>query len=567
MNVKINPVTVIFFGVLLSGCSIQRINSVMNKAEADRNEAVKKMDEMPPATYLRPTIKVHEKSEKWANPIPIKNNFKLKDNCPKMITYTKSNVDVFQFAQNITEMCGVPVRVSPDVMLSMSVSSESAGDTRQLSSSAIPSPVIDNNGMQSLQSLQSLQSSGVRSARASSTSVPSINRISFEGDRLSSLLDVAVAKMGLSWKEEDNRIVIYYLETKIFYIDALDSKVKLLSNVKSGISAQSGATSSSGASSSNTGVSGDSGSSSHADFQINNDLYGNIQETASSLLSPPPIGKLAMNKTSGAIVVTDIPEKLKIIERYLTDENESFNRPVKLSVRIYTVQLEKNEDGAINWGLVYKSLGKYGVTLSNAYSANTSDISAGFTVLDSSSSRFAGTDVMFKALSEQVNVSNVSNNNILTTNMAARTFQIGSQVTYLQSTSTSQTSNVGTTESLNPGSVTTGTNITVLPKITKGDDKMMLSFVMDLSTLKQLRRINGSTSNNLIEAPNIDTNGITQRVWLKNNETIVISGFDQEENSGTKQGVGDPNNVVFGGGMTGSNKKKTFVITITPSFS
>jgi type IVB pilus formation R64 PilN family outer membrane protein len=179
------------------------------------------------------------------------------------------------------------------------------------------------------------------------------------------------------------------------------------------------------------------------------------------------------------------------------------------------------------------------VNLSNNFTNSTDAISGGFSVLDTASGKaaqFAGSDILFKALSEQVNVTNVKTNNIMTTNMAAVPLSVSTQSTYLQSVSVAQTSNVGTTSSLNPGTVTTGTNITILPKVTSDNSKVMLTMVMDLSTLKQIRQINSPDNTSKLEAPNIDSNAINQRVWLKPNDTLIISGFEQDEKSGTKQG-------------------------------
>lgn len=161
-----------------------------------------------------------------------------------------------------------------------------------------------------------------------------------------------------------------------------------------------------------------------------------------------------MNNTSGTIVVTDVPEVVRTIGEYITSENSSLSKQVSLTVKIYTISLDSSDEVGIDWNLVYKSLsGNYGVNLSNNFTNSTDAISGGFSVLDTASGKaaqFAGSDILFKALSEQVNITNVKTNNITTTNMAAVPLSVSSQATYLQSVSVAQTSNVGTTSSLNP---------------------------------------------------------------------------------------------------------------------
>ncbi|KAB1469229.1 PilN family type IVB pilus formation outer membrane protein [Cronobacter sakazakii] len=547
--------------IALSGCGVKRINDNMKSASQDMADVTKKLDD---SFSSRPTVRFH--NEQWINPKPVKIAVSAIPqkvvNCN--ITYKPGKaIDIYQFGQDVSTLCGIPVRVSPDAAMLVSGGGVSEGQTRQTDSVPPPIPTPDANGMIPL---QGFNATAPKSQPMNTGSAGTISNIAYTGN-VAGLLDSVTSRLGVSWKYEDNKIFIYYLETKQFRIDTSDAKNKLYSSIKSGISSQAGTSSSGTGSTSSGGVSGDSGTTSNAELQMSNDIYGDLKSTAESMLTPG-VGRLSMNNTSGTIVVTDVPEVVRSIGEYITSENASLSKQISLSVKIYTVSLESSDELGIDWGLVYKSLsGNYGINLSNSFT-NTSDaVSAGFSVLDTAKGKagqFAGSDVILKALSEQAKVTNVKTNNIMTTNMAAVPVSVANQTTYLQSVSTSQTSNVGSTSSLNPGSVTTGTNITIMPKVSDDNSRIMLTMVMDISSLKQIRQIVSPDNTNKVEAPNIDSNSINQRVWLKPNETLVISGFDQEEKNGTKQGIGDPNNIFFGGGMKGGNKKTTSVITITP---
>lgn len=145
--------------------------------------------------------------------------------------------------------------------------------------------------------------------------------------------------------------------------------------------------------------------------------------------------------------------------------------------------------------------------------------------------------------------------------------QIGKQTTYLRKTSVT-TGNTTTgsepIQSLEPGEITTGTNINIMPKILEGNDKMMLTMMLDISSLNRLRKIENKNKTESIEAPDTDSRSIPQRVWLKPWETVLMSGFEQNIQEGRQQGVGSPRPFLFGGGMSGKTKKESFVITITP---
>jgi len=555
--------------ILLSGCAIQRINKNVNAA----NDDIKDVSAGLHKTFeTRPAVRFH--TEQWINPTPIKISEKELPskviNCN--ITYKPGkSVDIYQFGQDVAMLCGVPVRVTPDAAMMLAGGGASSGvntsQTRQ--TSTVPAPIVptDSNGMIPLAGFSNTATASQQSFNQRSPGAL-ISGVAYNGN-VSGLLDAVTAKLGVSWKYEGDKIYIYYLETKQFRIETSDAKNKLFSSIKSGISASAGTSSnSSSGTNSSSGVTGGSGSNSEAEITMANDIYGDLKSTAESMLTPG-VGRLSMNNTSGTIVVTDVPEVVRTIGEYITGENSNLSKQVSLTVKIYTISLDSSDEVGIDWNLVYKSLsGNYGVNLSNNFTNSTDAISGGFSVLDTASGKaaqFAGSDILFKALSEQVNVTNVKTNNIMTTNMAAVPLSVSTQSTYLQSVSVAQTSNVGTTSSLNPGTVTTGTNITILPKVTSDNSKVMLTMVMDLSTLKQIRQINSPDNTSKLEAPNIDSNAINQRVWLKPNDTLIISGFEQDEKSGTKQGVGDPNNIVLGGGMKGSHKKSISVISITPS--
>jgi len=43
-----------------------------------------------------------------------------------------------------------------------------------------------------------------------------------------------------------------------------------------------------------------------------------------------------------------------------------------------------------------------------------------------------------------------------------------------------------------------------------------------------------------------------------------MSGFEQNVDNSNRQGVGSPNNILFGGSLSGTKTKQSFVITVTP---
>lgn len=210
-------------------------------------------------------------------------------------------------------------------------------------------------------------------------------------------------------------------------------------------------------------------------------------------------------------MVTDVPEVVSRIGEYLTAENSTLSRQVVFKVVTYTINTDVSDVVGIDWNLVYKSLNSnYGINLANTNTGiDSSAISGNFSVLDTATGRaaqFAGSSFLLDALSKQATVSDVKTNTVITTNMAAAPVLFGQQTTYLKEVSTTAYATGNSTvptQTLTPGSVTTGTNITILPKILRDSDRLMLNMFIDISNLKQFRQLNSNTQK--IEGPDLDT--------------------------------------------------------------
>lgn len=549
--------------LLLSGCALQRMNEVKKTASDDgvnTSSLIQQMGDNFPVVQFQ--------NSQYVNMVPLP---KPKYDAPRQIvncqvTYKAVKPqDVFQFSQDISEQCHIRVRVTPDAGTYLSGSGgESGSPTQRLGS--VPSPVINSDAMRPLGSF------GAEAGNGSATAVASVQRtltdVSYTGG-LGGLLDLVSGRLGISWKYDNGGVVFYYLETRRFDIQPADAKYTLKGSVTSGLSNATGTDNSSSGSGSTGGVSGAGGSTMSSTVNMGNDLYKDLKTTVESMLTPGT-GRLSLNATTGTLMVTDVPDVVSRIGDYLDDENSTLSRQVILKVVTYTVNTSASDMVGIDWGLVWKSLsGKYGLSLANSNSTTATDaISGGFNVLDTatgSAAQFAGSSFLLDALSKQANVSDVKTSTIMTTNMAAAPVLVGQQTTYLKDVSTTAyTSGSSTvpTQSLTPGSVTTGTNITILPKILKDSDRLMLNMFIDISSLKQIRTITSDTQK--IEAPDIDTRSLQQRVWLKPGQTLIMSGFEQNTNDSNRQGTGSPDNILFGGLLSGAKTKQSFVITVTP---
>lgn len=550
-----------FSVLLLSGCAGQRMNEVSKDAGDTAIKAsslIQQMGDNYPVVQFQ--------NSQYVNTAPLP---KPKYDAPPQVvncqvTYkTVKPQDIFQFAQDMTDQCRIRVRVTPDAAAYLGSGGDSGSKTQRLSS--VPSPVLNSGEMKPLAMFGADANSNGNTAPTGTARY--ITDVSYQGN-FGGVMDLVTGRFGVSWKVSDGEAIIYYLETKRFDIQPADAKYDLTGTVTSGLSNATGTDSGNGGASS-SGVSGSGGSTMSSTVAMGNNLYKDLKETVQSMLTPG-VGRLSLNATTGTLMITDVPDVVRRVGDYLDDENSTLSRQVILKVVTYTVNTDVSDMVGIDWNLVWKSLnGNYGIKLANTNSGVASDaISGGFNVLDTatgSAAQFAGSSFLLDALSKQAKVSDVKTSTIMTTNMAAAPVLVGQQTTYLKDVTTTAYATGDATvpsQSLTPGSVTTGTNITILPKILKDSDRLMLNMFMDISSLKQIRTITSDTQK--IEAPDIDTRSLQQRVWLKPGQTLIMSGFEQNTDNSNRQGVGSPSNILFGGSLSGAKTKQSFVITVTP---
>ena len=279
----------------------------------------------------------------------------------------------------------------------------------------------------------------------------------------------------------------------------------------------------------------------------------------------PNLGRMAMSPSTGTVAITDTPETLRRIERYLEEENAHLTKNVLLNVKVLAVTLSNKDSFGIDWNLVYKTAsGKFGATLNNAFHASADAISGSINILKPSTGTggvFAGTDLLIQALSQQGSVSNITSSSTTTMNLQPSPVQVGQQTSYLQSVTTTATAQVGTSTTLTPGTITTGFNMNLLPYV-MNNKQVLLQYSINLSALRRIRQV--KSGDNMIEIPEVDNRIFSQKVRLKSGETLVLSGFEQSMGLGNASGVGSPWNPVFGGGMNSERRRDVIVILINP---
>lgn len=538
---------------LLSGCTFSEINKMQKKAQSDaevaRIQAVQPRSQHPqPLTWS---------DQQWINPrpIPVAVREKNKRAPACNITQAKSEIQLQELAQRITTLCGTPVIFTPDA-LSVGQSTVSTGVTRQISGTL---PLPDASGRPPLNSLGSTTQAAAP-AVASNQPV-NLTGLMWQGE-LTGLLDLVASRSGLNWRMDNGTIVFYLMETRTYSLAMLNTKTSSISSVSSGTTSTMGATG--GQSNS---ASGESTTSQSTTTGQDYDLYADMRKSIEAMLTPDK-GRYWLSSSSSSLIVTDTPAVQESVTRYVNEQNRIMNRQVALNVEVLSVGNTHSEDFRIDWDLVYKSLHTAGATLNNVSGDITGGTSAGVSILDSASgnaAKFAGSSLLLKALSEQGDVSVVTSQSSTVTNLTPVPIQMADQTVYVAQSATTTTTDVGATTTLTPGMITTGFNMTLLPLIQEvGDIQLQVNF--NLSDPPTIRNFTSKDGNSYIEMPYTKLRSLSQKANLRAGQSLILTGFDQNNTTATKSGTFTPGNPLFGGGQSAKNERSTLVIIITPTF-
>lgn len=449
-------------------------------------------------------------------------------------TFDRSVASLAEFAERVTLRSGIAVRVSADAVVASSRAGAVAGMTGA-------TPV----------------------AGALSATATAAIRIVYPGGSFRGLLDAAAARFGVSWKYADGAILFFHTDTRTFQVNAIPGDASFSASVSSNASSTGG--DGGGGGGGGMGGAGGAGGVSSANVQntaVRSELsvFGSMEKTVTIMLSAA--GKVVASPATGTLTVTDTPAALERISAYIEDQNKALARQVMVNVTVLAVTLSRGDNYGIKWDLLYDTLkNRYKIGNNLAPATGGSTFTAGILT---GAGRWGGSEVVIEALSDQGQVRRETTASVVTLNNQPVPIQVAKQTAYLKSSQTTLTSDVGSTTSLTPGTVTSGFNMSILPHVLD-NGTVMLQFSTDISSLVRLNTVSsGGANSTSIQTPEVDTRNFLQRVAMKSNETLIISGFEQTDDNLDRNGVGHPANFLLGGGVKARAGKEIIVILVTP---
>lgn len=381
--------------------------------------------------------------------------------------------------------------------------------------------------------------------------------VNYEG-QLSGLLDVIANKSSAWWRVVDGKINFYRYESKTFYFPALARKFSSDNTIISTQNSSGG-----GSGSVNSGSTTPSGgANSTSNYAV--DTWTDIEATAKIVAAGASV---AANKAAGSVTVTGTPAQVRAVEKWAKELADQQSQQVAITVHIYNVRITNEDNYNWNPSIVFKNAaGTYGFNWSGPQApaivngSNPSKLSVDvLTNANGGNSQYAGSQLAIQALSAMGEITESITQTLITLNGQPMPVQLANTQGYLASSTTTVTANVGTTATLNPGNLTTGFTALFIPRIVNG--KIILGMDMQNSSDKGFTTLTSGGST--IQAANYDSNSSTQSVSLTPGDALLLTGLQRDNGTVRKNGVGKPNNYLFGGGFGNSQGKQMIAIVVS----
>ncbi len=535
----------------------ERLNAVASQPMAARDvSAVRSTDQV----YVGATAKLNDHGDplpgKWEN---------------GSVTLGKARLVSFQeVAAIVTEQTGIPVAVA-------SVGPRGSGG------GGVSAPPAIGTGV----SAASRDSLGAATAAIAGSGAPAVQfaalespsgdlgvsgrmRLSYTG-RLSGLLDLIATNFNVNWEYKAGRIVFSRYMTRVFEVPGLPIATKLAFNMKAG-SQVSGGGSGQGVGTTSTG-----GTDQSAETTSSFEVWKEISENLNAMVAGD--GQIQVASGQGTVTVVATPSTMKRVTDYLRSVNQVLSRQVAMSVKVYSVQLKDGDNYGADINLLFQNAGKYGLRFATTGSlpapvtaigqvpapSSGQNQGIGWAILDPSlNTQGSG---LVQALSTRGDVSVVTSASVTTINGQPVPFQVSNTRGYLAQVAVTQStgSGSGASTALTPGSVTTGFNLHLVPKIQK-DGTILMQYAMNISELVGSQ--NGfetfSSNGSTIQLPNVNQRNFIQQAMLPNNATLVLAGFEQVRSSSQNSGTGHSALWPLGGQSVKTLNREILVIAITP---
>ena len=239
--------------------------------------------------------------------------------------------------------------------------------------------------------------------------------------------------------------------------------------------------------------------------------------------------RYALLPSAGSIAVTAPPDRMRRAASLIESFNRRAGRRVLVELELFLVDLSDSQHENLDWSFIRRA-GSGDVLSLSSVSDGELRSGAPFSLQlgGLSDGRYTGSELIFRALSEQGTASVISRPRLICLNNQVSELRINRVTPYTRSVKYTER-NSGNTTTLSPeietAEVTGGITIYVLPSIHDDRVHMTLSANYTQVTRFLVQSLGGATAGSTsVRLPEYDDTHFTLPVALKNGETMVLAG-------------------------------------------
>ncbi len=480
-------------------------------------------------------------------------------------------VGMSKIAERVTLITGIPVRLAPDVFMSMrallSANGQMGFNQVGASGQAVPqataapaSPSVNATGNYNQAYLAAM---GLE--QGDGTGYDPTFKGPYKGT-LAGFLDLVCAR-GLSWEYRDDTLYISRLVTRTFIYRAptLDTAKSTVSLGKTG-SVTTGSSSSTSGSTSSGSYDGALKTSASVDMSPWTSLAKDIDAVKS------PVGHYSIARESNTVVVTDLPEVVEKVAAIIERRNQAARRQVNLTLEIINATTSSSTEFGVDWTVVGQKMSGIAPEWSISFSSPASLVSSSvgtlaYKILDgkggSANPRsMSGSSALLKALNQIGQANALLRTRRIAANNQPTSFALTDQGSYICGTTPAASSIGGTTGGtvgITQCTYTVGYTLTLTLTVLD-NNRISVQGSFDFSELKKLSEL--VSAGQLVQQPLItDLADMLQASEVKSGETLIMTALEKRIGSYDKRGLAEGGSI---GSFSGSSTVQSIIVLLTP---
>lgn len=383
--------------------------------------------------------------------------------------------------------------------------------------------------------------------------------------KLSGLLSQVATDLDLLWYYDKSSIVFYETETKTFTLYALGTEVSY-----------------------QTAVNTDDGNQVALESTLKE--WDEVENAISAIIGKADNADFTVSRSLGTITVTAPPSILTRVGDYIAKQNKRLSQLVTIDVKVLQVSISNDSAFGLNLAAAINSASGLNIVanpknnlatteassmniavLSNTVSALTgathmvgsTEVAGAYTqdkIANGSLSGAAGSNALIEALAKQGKVSLVTNVGVTTRNNRVAPVNNTRTTGYIKRF---ESRNFTTVESstVDQDDLETGFSMQLLPNILE-NGKILLLFRM---SVRELLKMSTQTIGEVtLQLPEVEERSFMQEVIMESGQMLVVSGFEKQNNTDTRYGLGDPDFMALSGSRETSAQRDVLVVILTP---